>query len=755
MENNPTIQDNKDNYFTDLEDIKALPQNLGLAILLNPFPDHTSAQRLYMWSSHLPQVQLIKGCEFPRVFTGYEMQVGDYEYNTTARDCDIQIISIIPRIISNLNTFTPTATPYYTVVYRRTDNDKVGYFNLERYTFRSDGYGYENKWLNSQLYLKEGMLIPKDVPLCTSPAHDGYMYKMGVNLKTAYISLPQVTEDAFFISESAAKKLCSTGIGMISIKVNPNQIALNLYGNEDEYKIFPDIGDCVNINGELCALRTPTPDSIIHDLMPSNLNKIQYLHDQVYYIPPQAKIIDVDVYINRNTKIKIPDNIFSQLTKYYEAIKNYDENIWNIYQKIKNEGLEITPEFNNLVTTSLGRLIMNGVNIPNSPVKNNIKVLPIRKKEKIDYIYITITYKYDNVINRGFKISGRYGNKGTISRIVPDEWMPIDEFGNRAEICLDPVSVFNRMNPSQLYEQFFNFAAEKVRKDMIKMVEERQDYNGAMNYALEFLNDIHGKWSKHVAKEYENDPSRLHEIVNEIIRDGFFMQFTPFQKKVDQHLVQSIIDKYHIRKTPVEFITPLPDGTLKKIKSKQAVMIGYEYWFSLYKMPHMRTTGLGYTNQFRSPTRPSSIGSKFSPISQTPIRLGEDEIRNIMMVAGGETAAHMLGVYANSRQASENLSRHLAFDDDPSKLEITDVSLKEIIDSNTIVSMSKHIFSTLGINICPDEETVNRYAANDVGIEEEQEFGNEDDDSVEESDNDSDNDKENDVNDDEDDDIDE
>ena len=75
-----------------LNNVKADPRLLGVTTLLNPMPDHVSAQRGKMFSDHISQWQVLKGCEFPYVFTGYEKQIGSYEVSTTDRDTDVTIV---------------------------------------------------------------------------------------------------------------------------------------------------------------------------------------------------------------------------------------------------------------------------------------------------------------------------------------------------------------------------------------------------------------------------------------------------------------------------------------------------------------------------------------------------------------------------------------------------------------------------------------------------------------------------------------
>lgn len=380
---------------------------LGLTPLLNPFAANLSSQRGMMFSSHAPQAQVIHGCEQPRIFTGFESLVGEYEYNTTERDQDMQILEIIPKFVVNSGVYPIKENPFYTIVYRGVEDNKVGYFQLEKFTVRSDGFGYENKWLNTQ-ELNKGNFIPKEVKLCTSPAHDGNKYMLGTNLNVAYMSIPQVTEDAFVISESAYRKFISDHYGRIAFKILPNQIPRNLYGDDSEYKFMPDIGDFVNDEGILTALCTPTADSIITDMSKHALTKVQPLHDVCIYSPLNSKVVDIDIYINRKCKIKTPMEIFAQLQKYKDPINAYYMRIVETYQEVTKQGLQITPAFNTLVTRAISNLVADGVRIPGFTRKADVTL--VKKKEAIEFVYVILTYKTVNAPPAGRKVSGRVGN---------------------------------------------------------------------------------------------------------------------------------------------------------------------------------------------------------------------------------------------------------------------------------------------------------------------------------------------------------
>ena len=71
-------------------------------------------------------------------------------------------------------------------------------------------------------------------------------------------------------------------------------------------------------------------------------------------------------------------------------------------------------------------------------------------------------------------MAGRPGNKGIVSRILPEEDMPYLPDGTPVEIVLNPLSVPSRMNIGQILETHLGWAAKKLGKHVATEV-----FNGA------------------------------------------------------------------------------------------------------------------------------------------------------------------------------------------------------------------------------------------------------------------------------------
>ena len=62
----------------------------------------------------------------------------------------------------------------------------------------------------------------------------------------------------------------------------------------------------------------------------------------------------------------------------------------------------------------------------------------------------------------GDKMAGRHGNKGVLSRILPEEDMPRMEDGTPVDMVLNPLGVPSRMNVGQILETHLGWAAREI-----------------------------------------------------------------------------------------------------------------------------------------------------------------------------------------------------------------------------------------------------------------------------------------------------
>ena len=77
----------------------------------------------------------------------------------------------------------------------------------------------------------------------------------------------------------------------------------------------------------------------------------------------------------------------------------------------------------------------------------------------------------------GDKMAGRHGNKGVISRILPQEDMPFLEDGTPVDIVLNPLGVPSRMNVGQIFETHLGWAARGLGQQIGQALEAWREAN--------------------------------------------------------------------------------------------------------------------------------------------------------------------------------------------------------------------------------------------------------------------------------------
>lgn len=387
------------------------------------FPNKMSSSRNMMFNSHLDQFVVLAEPEFPRVFTNYENQIGSYSSSYKKVEKELEVVKKVSKY-----KFAPDYN--YVLVVKDADNNydviqrKPGERLTEHYCYVND-----NKVIDSK---KDGDKLAEGEVLYHSTSFDDDMnYQYGVNANAVYLIENNTIEDAIVVSESLAKRLDSFYIEEIDININTNDILCNLYGDGETYKSFPDIGE--HTNGEILTTRRRINyDTALFDLKSEHLRRVISNLDSIFYA--DGEVVDVEIFNNQNVEdLKI--NAFNtQLVKYIESQDLYHMQLVNVLKPIVEN-----PDNN--CSTNLTYLYRRAKDSLNPEIR-------WIDKTDFDGMIVRFTVLKRNHLHVGSKISGRYGNKGVVSQIRPDSEMPVNEFGEHAEIIFNALGVCNRLNPA-------------------------------------------------------------------------------------------------------------------------------------------------------------------------------------------------------------------------------------------------------------------------------------------------------------------
>ena len=108
---------------------------------------------------------------------------------------------------------------------------------------------------------------------------------------------------------------------------------------------------------------------------------------------------------------------------------------------------------------------------------------------KMVKVYIAIKRK----LQVGDKMAGRHGNKGVVSRILPEEDMPFLESGRPVDVVLNPLGVPSRMNIGQILETHLGWAAKGIGERLNEMLEATFDRKAVEEYILKIWDDAEVK----------------------------------------------------------------------------------------------------------------------------------------------------------------------------------------------------------------------------------------------------------------------
>ncbi len=144
----------------------------------------------------------------------------------------------------------------------------------------------------------------------------------------------------------------------------------------------------------------------------------------------------------------------------------------------------------------------------------------------------------------GDKLAGRHGNKGVISKILPEEDMPFLEDGTPIDLIVNPLGVVSRMNIGQILETHLGWAAKKLGYEAVSPA-------------------LAGAREEEIREELRK--AGLPEDGKVMLYDGFTGE--PLSEKVTvgymyvMKLIHMVEDKIHMRSIgPYSLITQQPLG---------------------------------------------------------------------------------------------------------------------------------------------------------------------------------------------------
>ena len=647
MQINREILERMDEEFNSSEEKLKMFSALNLTL-----PDKISGSRAHMFATHIEQAIVIENPDSPKVFTGIEKVYGKYTDSYKKSKSLYTVVEVIPKFsIADFNTLAYTYVLY--------DNIRHMYdlVVVEHYENLSESHGYMRQ--PRPIKYKGMQILPNEV-FYQSNNHDEHMnYRLGKNAKCCYISVSETEEDGFVVSESFAQKCTFWDIEKYDILLNKNDILLNIYGDNKEYKCFPDIGETV-INSRLAARRKFSYKKL-NDLTASSLMKVQN-SDEIFYTEPEAQIIDINIHVN--DKEALMENSWRvQLQKYFVMLNSYYSNLKRVLDPIVND----TKVKSTLILRSQYNRALDYLN-DNIVFSNN-------KSGNFELAYVELTTAKKKHLVKGSKLTDRYGGKGVVVDIQPDKNMPTDSSGNVSELLLSPPGVVGRANIGQTYEHELNFCSDQI----VQKIKRKKKLDDKCKLLIDYVSAVSPVEGQEMAKFYHrlNIKNKL-EFIQSVETHGIYLHQAPGES-IQYEQMANIYKKFKIRPHSVTSRRKLITGETKDMQSTRPVIVADKYIFLLKHTPESKfcARSLGCVNTIGLPAKSGRSEQKGGRYSSTPVRFSKMENFNACIRVDPKIVARFMSSYGTNPEFRERLS-HMLLTKDPLKYHDVDYPFNEL-----------------------------------------------------------------------------
>ncbi|MEE1876745.1 DNA-directed RNA polymerase subunit beta [Altererythrobacter litoralis] len=493
-------------------------QLVSVAASLIPFLENDDANRALMGSNMQRQAVPLVRAEAPFVGTGME--------ETVARDSGAAITATRGGIVDQVD-----ATR---IVIRAIGDVEPGQSGVDIYTLQKFQRSNQNTCINQRPLVKVGDVIEEGDIIADGPSTDLGELALGKNSLVAFMPWNGYNyEDSILISERIVKDDVFTSIHIEEFEVMARDTKL---GPEDITRDIPNVGEealrnldeagIVYIGAEvhpgdiLVGKITPKGESPMtpeEKLLRAIFGeKASDVRDTSLRLPPGVAGTIVEVRVFNRHGIEIDDRTRAIQHEEIERLRKdaKDERaILNraTYNRLKDmlmgqtasaapkgvkKGVVITEElleeierhewFKFAVADDNRQAQIEAVKSQYDEAAKGIDDKFEDRKEKLERgdelapgvlkmvkVFVAVKRK----LQPGDKMAGRHGNKGVISRILPQEDMPFLEDGTPVDIVLNPLGVPSRMNVGQIFETHLGMAARGLGQQVAAALEEWRDAN--------------------------------------------------------------------------------------------------------------------------------------------------------------------------------------------------------------------------------------------------------------------------------------
>jgi len=512
-------------------------QLVSVAASLIPFLEHDDANRALMGSNMQRQAVPLLNSSTPLIGTGME--------GVVARDSGVTVVARRSGLVEDVD-----ATR---VVIRATDGNGGGDSPVDIYKMTKFQRTNQNTCYNQRPIVRKGDLVEKGQVIADGPATEMGQLALGKNVMVAFMPWGGYNfEDSILVSERLVKEDVFTSIHIEEFevmardtKLGKEEITRDIPNvGEEALKDLDDSG-IIRIGAEvrpgdiLVGKITPkgetqlTPEEkLLRAIFGEKAGDVK---DTSLRVPPgiEGVVIDARVFSRKGVEKddrsrSIEDEAVAKLQKdqadeitiitqsYRQGLadlvvgKKLAESIEDERQgtTILEKGQQVPPELVKRQTLEFWR----HVSFEEVGLEDQVDKLLDNYQEQLELVNMVFEAKLSRlrkvdelppgVIKKvkvfvamkrklavGDKMAGRHGNKGVVSRIMPEEDMPYFEDGTPVDIVLNPLGVPSRMNVGQVMETHLGWASYALGRQVKEMLDRFYDVDAIKGRLSRFFKD--------------------------------------------------------------------------------------------------------------------------------------------------------------------------------------------------------------------------------------------------------------------------
>jgi DNA-directed RNA polymerase subunit beta len=512
-------------------------QLVSVAASLIPFLEHDDANRALMGSNMQRQAVPLLTSSTPLIGTGME--------GVVARDSGVTVVARRSGLVEDVDSTR--------VVIRATDGNGGGDSPVDIYKLTKFQRTNQNTCYNQRPIVRKGDLVHKGQIIADGPATEMGQLALGKNVMVAFmpwggynfedsilvserlvkddvftsihieefevmardtkLGKEEITRDIPNVGEEALRDLDDSGIIRIGAEVRPGDILVGKITPKGETQLTPEEKLLRAIFGEKAgdvkdtSLRVPPGiEGVVIDARVFSRKGVEK-DDRSRSIEDEAV---AKLQKDQADEVTIITQSFRQKLADLVVGKDLAENIEDDNQGtvILEKGQQATPELvkrHNLefwrhvsfveagLEDQVDRLLdsyQEQLELVNMMFE--AKLFRLRKVDElppgvIKKVKIFVAMKRKLAV--GDKMAGRHGNKGVVSRIMPEEDMPYFEDGTPVDIVLNPLGVPSRMNVGQVMETHLGWASYALGRQVGEMLDRFYELDNIKARLIRFFKD--------------------------------------------------------------------------------------------------------------------------------------------------------------------------------------------------------------------------------------------------------------------------